>query len=78
MTNKGFTKEAPREAEVRGKGGRASPETPLFPPLLEGFQKKYNSEEFIRAGLNFFANCNMAMMPDNYTIPNVTHYETMV
>ena len=43
-----------------------------------GFQKKYNPKKFIRAGLDFFANCNMAMMPDNYTIPYVTHYETMI
>ena len=33
-----FTREAPREAEVRGKGGRASPQTPLFPPLIENFE----------------------------------------
>ena len=38
------------------------------------FQKKYYPKEFVCTGLDFFADCNVAMMPHNYTISDVTHY----
>ena len=30
-------------------------------------------EKFIGTGLNFFTNCNMTVVPDDYSISYVTH-----